>query len=121
MSFFFFFFLIKCFILIQGQLHLDHGTCQVQGRIAYVPHDPFIVNASLRDNILFGKPYDAERYAEIVRVCNLKRDLHQLSQGDETELGERGVNLSVGQRQRVALARACYCDAEVVLLDDPLR
>ncbi|RUO96873.1 P-loop containing nucleoside triphosphate hydrolase protein, partial [Jimgerdemannia flammicorona] len=104
----------------QGQLHLDHGTRHVHGRIAYVPHDPFIVNASLRDNILFGKPYDTARYSEILRVCNLKRDLLQLSHGDATELGERGVNLSMGQRQRVALARACYCDAEIVLLDDPL-
>ena len=78
-------------------------------------------NASLRDNILFHQPFDAAKYDAVVHACALRSDFAQLAAGDETVAGLRGINLSGGQRQRVNLARAAYFDADVVLLDAPLR
>lgn len=80
----------------------------------------WIQNTSLRNNILFGQTFDEARYEEVLDACALKPDLQVLPAGDQTEIGERGINLSGGQRQRVALARAAYSDADVYLLDDPL-
>ena len=74
----------------------------------------------MRDNILFGAPYDAERFARVVEACQLLPDLKQLRYGELTPIGDKGVALSGGQRARVALARAVYSDAQVYLLDDPL-
>ncbi|KAF9973931.1 hypothetical protein BGZ73_002800 [Actinomortierella ambigua] len=105
---------------IMGQIKLVAGDKTVHGSMAYVPHDAWLLNATLKENILFGKPYHRQKYNDILRVCALNRDLNLLSNGDETEIGERGVNLSHGQRQRVSLARAVYSDAEIMLLDDPL-
>ncbi|KAG9291847.1 hypothetical protein G9A89_012132 [Geosiphon pyriformis] len=105
---------------ILGQLRLSVGTRLIRGSMSYVPHDPWLLNATLKENILFGKPLDPKRYQEVLHVCALNRDLPLLSYGDETEIGERGVNLSLGQRQRVSMARAVYSDADIVLLDDPL-
>jgi ABC-type multidrug transport system fused ATPase/permease subunit len=73
----------------------------------------------VRENVLFGRPYDQRRYEEAVQVCQLGPDLHALPAGDETEIGEKGINLSGGQKQRVSLARAVYADADIYLLDDP--
>jgi ABC transporter len=73
-----------------------------------------------QENVLFGSAYDEARYNEVMRVCALEEDVASLPAGDETELGERGINLSGGQKARLALARAAYSAAEVVLLDDPL-
>lgn len=78
------------------------------GSIAYCAQDPWIQNVSLRDNILMGRPYDEERYAAVLEACALLPDLATLPAGDATEIGEKGVNLSGGQRHRVALARAVY-------------
>jgi ABC-type multidrug transport system fused ATPase/permease subunit len=78
------------------------------------------VNATIRDNILFGHEYDAKRYAETVEACCLRPDLALFAAGDQTEVGEQGITLSGGQRQRLSLARAVYSDADVVLLDDVL-
>ncbi|CAG8560785.1 11267_t:CDS:10, partial [Racocetra persica] len=105
---------------ILGQLRKDNGTRKIRGSISYVPHDAWLLNATLKDNILFGNEFDAERYQEVIQVCALRKDLDLLSNNDMTEIGERGVNLSLGQRQRVSLARAVYSDADIVLLDDPL-
>ncbi len=78
------------------------------------------MNASLRENITFGKPFDRARYDEVVRACQLRPDIAMLPAGDETEIGEKGINLSGGQKQRVSLARAVYQDADIYVLDDPL-
>ncbi|KAG0349542.1 hypothetical protein BG004_004395 [Podila humilis] len=105
---------------IMGQIRLLAGERVVRGALAYVPHDAWLLNATLKENIIFGSPFDRQKYNDILRVCALNRDLSLLSAGDETEIGERGINLSVGQRQRVSLARAVYSNADIMLLDDPL-
>ncbi|KAF6262121.1 P-loop containing nucleoside triphosphate hydrolase protein [Scenedesmus sp. NREL 46B-D3] len=81
---------------------------------------PWVQNLSLRDNILFGMPYDEQKYKAVIHACALELDLKILPNGDASMAGERGINLSGGQRQRVCLARAAYHEAELVLLDNPL-
>ncbi|KAK0203733.1 multidrug resistance-associated ABC transporter [Desarmillaria ectypa] len=92
----------------------------VQGICAYVPQAAWLRNASIKDNILFNLPFDAERYRKTLEVCALTTDLEILEDGDEAEIGERGVNLSGGQKARVSLARAVYSRASILLLDDVL-
>ncbi|EKM77362.1 hypothetical protein AGABI1DRAFT_130448 [Agaricus bisporus var. burnettii JB137-S8] len=92
----------------------------VQGATAYVPQAAWLRNASIKDNILFNLPYDEERYQQTLEACALLSDLAILEDGDESEIGERGVNLSGGQKARVSLARAVYSRASVLLLDDVL-
>ncbi|CAM9715367.1 unnamed protein product, partial [Chrysoparadoxa australica] len=87
---------------------------------AYVPQTAWIPNDTLRNNILFGSPYDEERYRRVLSVCRLERDLELLDNGDMTEIGEQGINLSGGQKQRLSIARAVYSNADLYLLDDPL-
>ena len=103
-----------------GETHILSGTLDRRGRIAYVEQEPCIFSDSVRNNILFGLPLDEERLSEVVRVCQLEPDLQQLVNGLDTEIGERGVNISGGQRARISLARACYSNADIYLLDDPL-
>ncbi|KAF9944656.1 Canalicular multispecific organic anion transporter 1, partial [Mortierella alpina] len=105
---------------IMGEMYKLHGTVTVYGDLAYVPQQAWIINATVRDNILFGKPYDQKKYDSIIYASGLQPDLEMLSGGDLTEIGERGINLSGGQKQRVSLARAAYQDADIYLLDDPL-
>jgi ATP-binding cassette subfamily C (CFTR/MRP) protein 1 len=78
------------------------------------------MNQTVRENILFGKRFDKKFYDIVVEACGLKPDLKALPGGDETEIGERGINLSGGQKQRVAIARAVYSRTDVYLFDDPL-
>ncbi|KAF7360576.1 Multidrug resistance-associated ABC transporter protein [Mycena venus] len=92
----------------------------VEGMCAYVPQAAWLRNASIKDNILFSLPYDEERYKLTLEVCALVSDLEILEDGDEAEIGERGVNLSGGQKARVSLARAVYSRASILLLDDVL-
>ncbi|PVD37119.1 hypothetical protein C0Q70_04114 [Pomacea canaliculata] len=105
---------------ILGEMTKTRGHIAVKGAIAYVPQQAWIQNATVRDNVLFGKAYQAERYKTVIRACQLERDLSILPAGDLTEIGEKGTNLSGGQKQRVSLARAVYSDRDVYLLDDPL-
>ena len=90
------------------------------GGVAYVSQTAWLQNATIRDNILFGKDFDEERYWKVIDACALRVDLEKFEAGDRTEVGEKGITLSGGQKQRVALARAVYSSAQTVLLDDVL-
>jgi ABC-type bacteriocin/lantibiotic exporter with double-glycine peptidase domain len=103
-----------------GQMKHINGECKVFGSISYVPQEAWLLNMSLRDNIIFGSDYDEKHYKNVIKVCALQRDLSLMPDGDKTEIGERGINLSGGQRQRISLARCVYKMSDVVLLDDPL-
>lgn len=103
-----------------GEMDKLEGTVAVKGSVAYVPQQAWIQNATLKDNIMFGQERRQTWYQRVVEACALEPDLEILPAGDETEIGEKGVNLSGGQKQRVSLARAVYCDRAVYLLDDPL-
>jgi len=96
------------------------GTQARPSAIAVCLQDAFILNDTVRANILFGQPYDAARYDDAVNCSALKRDLETFPGGDAAEIGERGINLSGGQKARVALARAAFSNAQVVILDDVL-
>ncbi|GBG28038.1 ATP-binding cassette transporter abc3 [Hondaea fermentalgiana] len=89
----------------------------LRGSLAYASQNPWIQNATMRENILFGSPYDREWYNHVVFACSLTSDFEQLADGDATEIGERGINLSGGQKARVALARAVYSRADILLLE----
>ncbi|CAF0998002.1 unnamed protein product [Rotaria magnacalcarata] len=123
-----------------GEMCKIDGQVTISGTIAYVPQTAWILNATLKQNILFGKDYDEKLYNEIIDACELRSDfgmikftslalfllitvvwiLEHLPERDEIEIGEKGINLSGGQKQRVALARALYSDADIYLFDDPL-
>ncbi|EIW74375.1 P-loop containing nucleoside triphosphate hydrolase protein [Coniophora puteana RWD-64-598 SS2] len=101
-------------------LPIEREEWVVKGVCAYVPQVAWLRNASIKDNILFNLPFDEERYQKTLEVCALTADLQILEDGDESEIGEKGINLSGGQKARVSLARAVYSRASVVLLDDVL-
>ncbi|RPB16599.1 hypothetical protein P167DRAFT_500063 [Morchella conica CCBAS932] len=101
--------------LLEGSIHLPR-----QSGISYVAQSTWLQNASVKDNILFGSPYDERRYQTTIEACGLSTDLKNLEAGDETEIGERGTTLSGGQKARVSLARAVYSPAQTVFLDDVL-
>ncbi|XP_057772130.1 ABC transporter C family member 8-like [Salvia miltiorrhiza] len=104
---------------ILGEIPKISGTVSVIGSVAYVSQGSWIQSGTIRDNILFGKAMDKDKYEEAVRVCALDKDIESFDYGDLTEIGQRGLNLSGGQKQRVQLARAVYDDADIYLLDDP--
>lgn len=109
------------FLRVQYIYTVYISTCFSQtNKIAYVAQSAWIQNTTLKENILFGTPFDQHRYEETLAACSLVEDLKVLQGGDSIEIGERGINLSGGQKQRVALARAVYSDAELFLFDDPL-
>uniref|UniRef100_A0A8C7JY84 ATP binding cassette subfamily C member 12 n=1 Tax=Oncorhynchus kisutch TaxID=8019 RepID=A0A8C7JY84_ONCKI len=100
---------------ILEQMHLQHGSVTADGEFAYVSQQAWIFHGTVQDNILMGEPFNQTRYA-----CSLIPDLAILPYGDQTEIGERGLNLSGGQKQRISLARAVYSNKDIILLDDPL-
>ncbi|GMT36668.1 hypothetical protein PFISCL1PPCAC_27965 [Pristionchus fissidentatus] len=103
-----------------GEMTKKSGKVSVSGEVAYISQQPWIQNLTLRDNVLFNKPFDAEHYEKVLNACALQQDLASLPAGDMTEIGEKGINLSGGQKQRVSMARAVYSGHSLVFLDDPL-
>jgi len=105
---------------IMGEMRRTEGKVTFAGSTALCAQTPWIQNATIRENILFGRPWNEERYWAVVRDSCLEADLELLEDGDGTEIGEKGINLSGGQKQRVNIARAMYFDADIIALDDPL-
>lgn len=104
-----------------GEIPCVAGSRRLGGRVSLVAQEAWIQNKTVREGILFGRPYDRARFRAVLKAAQLKTDLEMLSAGAHTEIGERGVSLSGGQKARVSLARALYeADADVFLLDDPL-
>ncbi|KAB2606085.1 ABC transporter C family member 3-like [Pyrus ussuriensis x Pyrus communis] len=108
--------LLSC---ILGEVPKISGTLKLCGTKAYVSQSPWIQSGKIEENILFGKQMDRESYERVLEACSLKKDLEVLSFGDQTVIGERGINLSGGQKQRIQIARAVYQDADIYLFDDP--
>ncbi|KAD4178396.1 hypothetical protein E3N88_26987 [Mikania micrantha] len=104
---------------ILGEVPNIKGTIEVVGKVAYVSQTAWIQTGTIRENILFGSVMNDEKYDEVVKKCSLAKDIEMFPFGDQTVIGERGVNLSGGQKQRVQLARALYQNADIYLLDDP--
>ncbi|KAL2856233.1 P-loop containing nucleoside triphosphate hydrolase protein [Aspergillus pseudodeflectus] len=103
-----------------GDLWKTEGEVVVRGRIAYVAQSAWVMNASVRENIVFGHRWDPQFYDLTVEACALIDDFKNLPDGDQTEVGERGISLSGGQKARLTLARAVYARADIYLLDDVL-
>lgn len=106
---------------ILGEMKSDGGSrIEVAGSLGYCPQQAWIMNGTVRDNIIFGKPYDETRYLAVLRQCAIETDILAMPNGDLTLVGEKGISLSGGQKARLNLARAVYSNPDVALLDDPL-
>jgi len=105
---------------VLGDLWKINGEVLLRGKTAYVPQSAWVMNASVRENIVFGHRWDPHFYDRTVNACALRDDFAQLPDGDQTEVGERGISLSGGQKARLTLARAVYARADIYLLDDCL-
>ncbi|KAJ2887422.1 Multidrug resistance-associated protein 1, partial [Coemansia aciculifera] len=103
-----------------SEMELAQGSGQVCGRVSYLEQAPWIMSCTLRDNILFGREFDEDHYWRVIHACALADDLDAWADRDLTIIGERGINLSGGQRARLALARAVYSRADIYVFDDPL-
>ena len=112
----------SCFIksLIDRLIILNKKEFNIDGTISYASQTPFIVNATLKENILFYSEYDEERYNQIIKYCELEKDIESFPAGDQTEIGTNGANLSGGQKSRINLARCAYKKADIYLFDDPI-
>ncbi|XP_025405411.1 probable multidrug resistance-associated protein lethal(2)03659 isoform X2 [Sipha flava] len=102
------------------ELPLIKGQISVSGVISYASQEPWLFTGSIQQNIIFNSPMDKDRYKQVVNVCALQSDFEQFPYSDKTIVGERGINLSGGQKARINLARAIYKKADIYLLDDPL-
>lgn len=105
---------------LAGDMRRTHGSVTMGATRAFCPQYAWIQNTSVKENILFGKPYDRKWYDAVIDACALRPDLQMLPNGDMTEIGERGITVSGGQKQRLNIARAIYFNSDIVLMDDPL-
>jgi ATP-binding cassette subfamily C (CFTR/MRP) protein 1 len=105
---------------LAGDMRKTNGEVVIGASRAFCPQYAWIQNASVRENIIFGKDFDQKWYDEVVDACALRADLDMLPAGDKTEIGERGITVSGGQKQRMNIARAIYFNADIILMDDPL-
>ncbi|KAJ1304670.1 hypothetical protein OPQ81_005809 [Rhizoctonia solani] len=105
---------------ITGEMRRTTGNVVLGGTTAYAPQQAWIQNMTLRQNVTFGKPDAQDRFSQVVHACALRPDIEMLPGGEQTEIGERGVNLSGGQKARINLARVAYFGPDIALLDDPL-
>ena len=96
------------------------GNIKLSGKISFVSQNPWILNTTIEENILFFSQKDEEKYNKIINICQLEPDLLTLQKGDQTEIGEKGLNLSGGQKARISIARAIYTNSEIYIFDDPL-
>lgn len=105
---------------LAGDMRRTSGSVTMGGNRAFCPQYAWIQNTTVRENILFGKEYDRRWYAQVIDTCALRPDLEMLPNSDLTEIGERGITISGGQKQRLNIARAIYFNSDIVLMDDPL-
>ncbi|CAB4039916.1 multidrug resistance-associated 4-like, partial [Paramuricea clavata] len=106
--------------VLGGELLVTNGFVKYSGTLAYVSDTPWVFSGTIRENILFGLPYNEKLYAEVITACQLEKDFKTFPQNDLALIGEHGATVSGGQRTRIALARATYSQADIYLLDDPL-
>lgn len=106
---------------ILGELYWEKGSkVQLSGNLAYLGQNPWLVSGTIKEAILFGLPLEKEKLESVVKCSGLEEDLKHLPHGIDTMLGDRGINLSGGQKTRVNLARCFYADKDIYLLDDPI-
>ena len=105
---------------IMEETQIQKGKQTVKGTIAYVEQEPFIYSTSIKENILLGKVYNEELFQKALQASQLVNDIENFKGGADTVIGERGINISGGQKARISLARAVYSEADIYLLDDPL-
>lgn len=105
------------FRAISNEIEKVSGSIQVQGKIALCSQMPWLINKTIRENILFGRPYNKEKYEAVIQACQLEKDISLLPHKDLTDIIQNGSNLSGGQRHRLTLARACYADHDIYLID----
>ncbi|KAK3124490.1 hypothetical protein QOZ80_7BG0587320 [Eleusine coracana subsp. coracana] len=108
--------LLSCLL---GEIPKLSGEVKICGRVAFVSQSPWIQSGTIQENVLFGTQMHREKYENVLEACSFKKDLDTLPLGDQTIIGERGINLSGGQKQRIQIARALYQDADIFLFDDP--
>uniref|UniRef100_A0A8C1P4L9 ATP-binding cassette, sub-family C (CFTR/MRP), member 9 n=1 Tax=Cyprinus carpio TaxID=7962 RepID=A0A8C1P4L9_CYPCA len=108
-------------IFFDGSIRYFTGGLHIKNRysVAYAAQKSWLLNATVEENITFGSPFNKQRYKAVIDTCSLQPDIDLLPFGDQTEIGERGINLSGGQRQRICVARALYQNTNIVFLDDP--
>ncbi len=105
---------------ILGEMGNTDGHIDINGDIFYVPQEPWIFPGTIKQNILFGKPYDQQKFNEVIEMCALNRDIKTFQKRENTLIGEKGIDLSDGQCARISLARALYYGADIYLFDDLL-
>lgn len=96
------------------------GRSAKNGKVALISQEAFLINDTIRNNIIFGEEYSSRRFKRVIKLCELEHDLDLLEGKEFTQIGENGINLSGGQKQRIAIARALYADADIYLIDDAL-